>query len=128
MVLWPIRARVLFELFCKFLLCTLMTSQTNPSRKQIFYLVENVIKQLVHASAVRSSRYEALGKFGEHSRSQSCSQLRLEQLLHIFRALQTSRVLHISKNTHWRLKQLLAQVISESQNCVTGVVDRSFKS
>ena len=33
------------------------------------YRIENVIKQLVHASAVRSSRYEALGKFGEHSRS-----------------------------------------------------------
>ena len=31
--------------------------------------IENVIKQLVHTSAVRSSRYEALGKFGEHSRS-----------------------------------------------------------
>ena len=31
--------------------------------------VDNVIKQLVHTSAVRSSRYEALGKFGEHSRS-----------------------------------------------------------
>ena len=30
--------------------------------------VENVIKQLVHTSAVRSSRYEALGKFGEHER------------------------------------------------------------
>ena len=29
--------------------------------------VENVIKQLVHTLAVRSSRYEALGKFGEHS-------------------------------------------------------------
>ena len=35
-------------------------------------------------SAVRSLRYEALGKFGEHSRSQSCSQLRLKQLLRIF--------------------------------------------
>ena len=31
--------------------------------------------QLIHVSAVHSSRYEALGKFGEHSRS-------------IFRALQ----------------------------------------
>ena len=31
--------------------------------------VENVTKQLVHVSAVRSLRYEALGKFGEHSRS-----------------------------------------------------------
>ena len=29
--------------------------------------VENVIKQLVHTLAMRSSRYEALGKFGEHS-------------------------------------------------------------
>ena len=35
-------------------------------------------------SAVHSSRYEALGKFGEHSWSQSCSQLRLKQLLRIF--------------------------------------------
>ena len=31
--------------------------------------IENVIKQLVHTSAVCSSRYEALGKFGEHTRS-----------------------------------------------------------
>ena len=30
--------------------------------------VENVIKQLVHTSAVRSSRYEARGKFREHER------------------------------------------------------------
>ena len=30
--------------------------------------VDNVIKQLVHAAAVRMSRYWALGKFGEHSR------------------------------------------------------------
>ena len=43
--------------------------QTNPSRKKVFHQVENVIKQLVHTSAVHSSRYEALGKFGEHSRS-----------------------------------------------------------
>ena len=35
-------------------------------------------------SAVRLSRYEALGKFGEHSWSQSFSQLRLKQLLRIF--------------------------------------------
>ena len=55
--------------------------------------VENVIKELVHTSAVRSSRYEALGKFGEHSRSES--------------ALQTSRVLHISMNARRRMNQLL---------------------
>ena len=35
----------------------------------MFDWVENVIKQLVHMSAVCSARYEALGKFGEHSRS-----------------------------------------------------------
>ena len=29
--------------------------------------IQNVIKQLVHASAVQMSRYEALGKLGEHS-------------------------------------------------------------
>ena len=67
--------------------------QTNPSRKKIFHRVENVIKQLVHMSAVRSSRYEALGKFGEH--------------LRIFCALQTSHVLHISMNACWWMNQLL---------------------
>ena len=75
--------------------------------KNIFHRVENVIRQLIHTSAVRSSRHEALGKFGEHSSSWSCSQLCLEQLLRIFRALQTSRVLHISMNARERMNQLL---------------------
>ena len=44
-----------------FLLCTLMTSANKSLEKKIFHQVENVIKQLVHTSAVRSSRYEALG-------------------------------------------------------------------
>ena len=35
---------------------------------------------------------DARGKFGEHSKSYSCPRLRLELLLRIFRALQTSRV------------------------------------
>ena len=52
----------------------------------------NVIKQLVHMSAVHSSRYEALGKFGEHSRSS------LKQLLCIFVLSKTSCVLHILMN------------------------------
>ena len=78
-----------------FLLCTLMTSVNISLKKKIFHRVENVIKQLVHTSAVRSSRYEALGKLREYSRSQG---LRLEQLLRIFCALQTFRVLQISMN------------------------------
>ena len=41
-------------------------SKQIPSRKKNFHRVENVLKQLVHTSAVRSSRYEARGKFGEH--------------------------------------------------------------
>ena len=44
-----------------FLLCMLMTSANISLKKKIFHRVENVIKQLVHTSAVRSSRYEALG-------------------------------------------------------------------
>ena len=52
----------------------------------------NVIKQLVHMSAVHSSRYEALGKFEEHSRSS------LKQLLCIFVLFKTSCVLYISMN------------------------------
>ena len=43
--------------------------------------VENVIKQVVYSSAVYSSRYEALGSFREHSRSQSCLRHNLEQLV-----------------------------------------------
>ena len=49
-------------------LCTLMTSANKSFEKKIFHRVENVIKQLVHTLAVRSSRYEARGKFGEHER------------------------------------------------------------
>ena len=52
-----------------FLLCILMTSANKSLEKKNFHRVENVIKQWVHTSAVRLSRYEALGKFGEHSRS-----------------------------------------------------------
>ena len=44
-------------------------SKQIPREKTIFHGVQNVLKQLIHMSAVRSSRYEALGKFGEHSRS-----------------------------------------------------------
>ena len=40
-----------------------MTSANKSLEKKIFLWVENVIKQLVHMSAVRSLRYEALGKF-----------------------------------------------------------------
>ena len=51
------------------------------------------IKQLVHASAVRMSKYWTFGRFGELKGLASCSRLHLEQLL---RALQTSRVPNIS--------------------------------
>ena len=46
-----------------------MTSANKSLAKKSFPSVENVIKPLVHMSAVHLSRYEALGKFGEHSRS-----------------------------------------------------------
>ena len=50
-------------------MCMDMMSANKSLEKKIFHQVENVIKQLVHMSAVRSSIYEALGKFGEQSRS-----------------------------------------------------------
>ena len=43
----------------------------------------------------------------EKKRISYASRLRLEQLLRIFRALQTSRVLHISMNARERMNQLL---------------------
>ena len=86
----------------------LMTSANKSLEKKIFHQVENVIKQLVHTSAVRSSRYEARGKFGEHER---CARIArgYALLLRIFRALQTSCVLHISMNARWRMNQLLSK-------------------
>ena len=44
-------------------------SANKSLEKKKFHQVENVIKQLVHTSSMRSSKYEALGKFGEHSRN-----------------------------------------------------------
>ena len=62
---------------------------------------DNVIKHLVHNSAVRMPRYWALGKFGEHSRGKKCFRLHLEQLLRLFRALQSSCELNISTYVRW---------------------------
>ena len=76
-------------------------SKQIPRKKKIFLRFENVI------------RYEALGKFGEHSRSLSCSWLCLEQLLRIFCALQTSCMLHISMNARLRMNQLLIILFAE---------------
>ena len=61
-------------------MCTLMASANKSLDKKNFHQVENVIKQLVHTSAVHSSRYEA------------------------------QRVLHISMNTRWCMNQLLNEV------------------
>ena len=82
-------------------------------------------------SAVRSSRYEAKKKnwkcYKTISSYVSCAFIKiwsnwevwralkklellltmLRVFLSIFRALQTSRVLHISMNVHWRMNQLL---------------------
>ena len=87
-------------------------SKQIPREKNIFHRVENVTKQLVHTSAVRLSRFKARGKFGEHEKcvgvargvasnnyyASYASRRRLERLLRIFRALQTSLVLHITMN------------------------------
>ena len=78
-----------------FLSRAIMTSANKSLEKKNFHRVENFIKQLVHTSAVRSSRYEALGKFGARKMRKRRS---LEQLVRIFRAPQTSQVLHISMN------------------------------
>ena len=87
-----------------FLLRVLMTSANKSLEKKNFHRVENFIKQLVHTSAVRSSRYVALGEFGARKMRKRRS---LEQLVRIFRAPQTSQVLHISMNARWRMNQLL---------------------
>ena len=51
----------------------------------------------------------------EKKRISYASRLRLEQLLRIFRALQTSRVLHISMNARWRMNQFLIDYLLDKK-------------
>ena len=53
--------------------------------------LDNVIKQLAHASTERMSRYWALGKFGKHSRGYSCSRLCLD-LRYVIKCHRTTRL------------------------------------
>ena len=69
-------------------------SKQITQEKKIYKNIENVIKQLVHMSAVCSSRYEAFGKFGEHERC-----IRVAQGIADSNSSFLS-VLHISMNTH----------------------------
>ena len=55
--------------------------------------------KLFHFSTVCMSRNEAPEKFGEHSRSQCCSWLPLEQFLRLFRALSRASNLDIRTKT-----------------------------
>ena len=64
--------------------------------EKIFHWIENVIKQLVHTSFVRSSRYEACGKFGKHEICVRIAWGVAESNSSFLSALQTSQVLHIS--------------------------------
>ena len=82
------------------------------------YRVENIIKQLVHESAVRSPRYEALGKLI----------WRALKKLRIFRALQTSRVLHIWTNAHWRMNQLLIRLHQRRMLHLNDVIRRQNRT
>ena len=70
-----------------YLLCTFMTSADKSLEKKIFHRVIMLKKKWF-------------------IRQLCVHRLRLEQLLRIFRALQTSRVLHISMNARWRMNQL----------------------
>ena len=49
--------------------------------------------------SMRSSRYEARGKFGEHERCVRVARGKAESNSSFLSALQTSQVLHISMNT-----------------------------
>ena len=111
-VFWPIKDKIVYSISKRFPETKLSTHWSVEEGiltllQHLNDQVESVIKQLVHMSAVHSSRYETLRKFREHSRSYSSSRLRLEQLLRIFRALQTSRAeptrwTH-AMNPRWRL-------------------------
>ena len=70
---WPIWDKIVYSVAKCFPEIKLSTRWSVAERlstlsQHLNHRVENVIKQLVHTSAVRSSRYEARGKFGEHER------------------------------------------------------------
>ena len=70
---WPIWDKIVYSVAKCFPEIKLSTRWSVAERlstlsQHLNHRVENVIKQLVHTSAVRSSRYEASGKFGEHER------------------------------------------------------------
>ena len=73
--------------FCQHLYNIKQTSNEKEEKYQLedYEWIQNQILQTNITSAVWQT-------------VRSCSRLRLEQLLRIFRALQTSRVLHISMN------------------------------
>ena len=63
--------------------------------KGLFFILQLTIGSYV---SVRSSRYEARGKFGEHERCVRVARGVAESNSSFLSALQTSRVLHISMN------------------------------
>ena len=79
-------------------------------------LLKMLSKQLVHASAASSSRYKALVKFREHSSSR-WSRLRLEQLLRMLRASQTTWVLR------WAILNWVSKSIRDCFGCFTSLSD-----
>ena len=84
-----------------FLLCTLMTSANKSlEKKKISLTIGSYV-------SVRSSRYEARGKFGEHERCIRVAWGVTESNSSFLSALQTSRECFISRRTHsWRMNQL----------------------
>ena len=77
-----------------FLLCTLMTSANKSVEKKNWKCYKKIGSYVSCAFIEIWSTWEVW--------------LRLEQLLRIFRALQTSRVFHISMNARSRMNQLLS--------------------
>ena len=62
---------VILSDFCKLSLCLRVKTFSNIAESKTTNSpidIENVIKQLVHASVMRMLGYKALGKFGENSR------------------------------------------------------------
>ena len=57
--------------------------------------------------SMRSSRYEACGKFGEHERCIRVAQGIAESNSSFLSALQTSQVLHISMNTQLKYEAIV---------------------
>ena len=85
-----------------------MSNQIQLRERASYSYCARLWRQLTNSSRKKLSKKELKTTSKKELKKLELSRLRFEQLLRVFRALQTSRVLHTSMNARWRMRILLA--------------------